>query len=533
MTFNVAVLNVQSLGNKAASINACIVDKHLDLFAIVEPWHDSFESPSIIAATPPDYQVIERARSRSDKAESSMRHNYGGICVFFRRNLKVRLVDFPLYKSFELLPLFIFNPPITTLLLVVYRPGSKPPTVDFIEEFGDLLERTSSYNQCIIVGDVNLHLDDPKAPQVGSFLLLLDNFDLTERVREPTHKLGHQLDVFITRSNQPVSAMTVYPPLLLSDHSLITASFTGPDKQSVPRRPRIKCRCWKRLDIECFAADLNQSDLVANPPIDATELFDCYNTTLKQLVDRHVPVVTVTSYSRPNAPWFDRECSQAKAKTRRFEKIFKKKHDGASEWKWLEQFQLQRLLYSSKFITFWTDRINACGRDSKMLWSRLRGLLQPANEAMIEHSPEQFADQFTKKVERIRSSTARAPTPLITKRSISNPLTHFNPVTSDEVLKILLTAPAKQCSLDPVPTWLVKKLDSVFAPIIANLCNASFDQCTLPVDQKRAITRPLLKKPSLDTSDLNNYRPISNLSFLSKTVERLVDARFTAYAENN
>jgi hypothetical protein len=48
-----------------------------------------------------------------------------------------------------------------------------------------------------------------------------------------------------------------------------------------------------------------------------------------------------------------------------------------------------------------------------------------------------------------------------------------------------------------------------------------------------AITRPLLKKPSLDINDLNNYRPISNLSFLSKTVERLVDARFTAYAENS
>jgi len=34
-------------------------------------------------------------------------------------------------------------------------------------------------------------------------------------------------------------------------------------------------------------------------------------------------------------------------------------------------------------------------------------------------------------------------------------------------------------------------------------------------------------------SDLNNYRPISNLSFLSKTVERLVDARFVAYADSN
>ena len=167
-----------------------------------------------------------------------------------------------------------------------------------------------------------------------------------------------------------------------------------------------------------------------------------------------------------------------------------------------------------------------------MLWSRLRCLLHPA-DGVIEHSADDFAHQFTNKVERIRASTINAPAPYITKRSVSEPLTHFKTVTSDEVVKVLKAAPTKQCSLDPVPTWLVKKLSNVFAPIIANLCNASFDQCTLPVDQKRAITRPLIKKPSLDTSDLNNYRPISNLSFLSKTVERLVDARFVVYAESN
>ena len=176
------------------------------------------------------------------------------------------------------------------------------------------------------------------------------------------------------------------------------------------------------------------------------------------------------------------------------------------------------MLNSDKFTKYWTQKINSCGSDSKMLWSRLRGLLHPVNGA-IEHSADDFAHQFMNKVERIRASTANAPAPLITKRSVSEPLTHFKPVTLDEVVKLLQTAPTKQCSLDPVPTWLVKKLSSVFAPIIANLCNASFDQRTLPVDQKRAITRPLLKKPSLDASDLNNYRPISNLSFLSKTVE--------------
>jgi len=75
----------------------------------------------------------------------------------------------------------------------------------------------------------------------------------------------------------------------------------------------------------------------------------------------------------------------------------------------------------------------------------------------------------------------------------------------------LKTAPAKQCMLDPVLTWVIEKLSNEFAPIIANLCNASFDQRTLPADQKRAIRRPLLKKSSLDLRDLINYQPISNL----------------------
>ncbi len=39
---------------------------------------------------------------------------------------------------------------------------------------------------------------------------------------------------------------------------------------------------------------------------------------------------------------------------------------------------------------------------------------------------------------------------------------------------------------------------------------------------KKALVTPLLKKPSLDKADLKNYRPVSNLSFTSKLVEKAV-----------
>ena len=42
---------------------------------------------------------------------------------------------------------------------------------------------------------------------------------------------------------------------------------------------------------------------------------------------------------------------------------------------------------------------------------------------------------------------------------------------------------------------------------------------------KTAQVTPLLKKHGLDPSDLNNYRPISNLSTISKILEKLISNR--------
>ena len=65
------------------------------------------------------------------------------------------------------------------------------------------------------------------------------------------------------------------------------------------------------------------------------------------------------------------------------------------------------------------------------------------------------------------------------------------------------------------------------------MCNASMQSGELPQSHKCAVVFPRLKKPTLDADDANSYRPISNLSFASKFVERLVTARFVQHAEQN
>ena len=97
-------------------------------------------------------------------------------------------------------------------------------------------------------------------------------------------------------------------------------------------------------------------------------------------------------------------------------------------------------------------------------------------------------------------------------------------IDADEAVKLVRGATNKNCELDPVPTWIIKEFVGDLAPFIAYLINASF-----PSDQKCAMVTPILKKISLDPWDLSNYRPVSNLSFISKILERSVYTPHNGY----
>ena len=59
--------------------------------------------------------------------------------------------------------------------------------------------------------------------------------------------------------------------------------------------------------------------------------------------------------------------------------------------------------------------------------------------------------------------------------------------------------------------------------------NMSFVESSVPSTFKKAVVRPLLKKPSLDKEVLKNYRLLSNLPFISKVVERVVATRIESH----
>ena len=88
-------------------------------------------------------------------------------------------------------------------------------------------------------------------------------------------------------------------------------------------------------------------------------------------------------------------------------------------------------------------------------------------------------------------------------------------------------------SLDPVPTFLLREFIDELLPYLTLMVNASLVQGRMPASQKHAIVTPLLKKPGLDIADMNNFRPVSNVSFMSKIIERAVAIQLTGYLAAN
>ena len=93
----------------------------------------------------------------------------------------------------------------------------------------------------------------------------------------------------------------------------------------------------------------------------------------------------------------------------------------------------------------------------------------------------------------------------------------------------MLQSPAKSCSLDPLPHSLfIASLDNIL-PLLTLICNNSLRNGEPRASEKSAAITPIVKKSGLDPDCASNYRPISNLMFLTKLIERVVCQQLTAY----
>ena len=144
-----------------------------------------------------------------------------------------------------------------------------------------------------------------------------------------------------------------------------------------------------------------------------------------------------------------------------------------------------------------------------------------------------FLNFFDQKITKLCSAftSSQNVSPHIDPPLVPPSLSSFSPASNDEVRAAILRSSNASCALDIIPTFLLKScLDSLLLPI-TNIINLALLEGIFPDSFKSASVRPLLKKHNLPTDDLSSYRPISNLNFISKVLERIILSRINNHLQ--
>jgi hypothetical protein len=365
---------------------------------------------------------------------------------------------------------------------------------------------------------------------------LIDLFSLSQSVAGPTHKHGHTLDLVFHRPSDAIVCSSFVSHDLKSDHNAVLCRLNIP--KPVSEHVTISFRSFKKIDKESFRDDLATYFSVGGS-VSVSE----YNASLRSVLDRHAPLCQRTVRQRKSNPWFSSIAEQ-------FGKL--KRERRQAERRWLKsKLTVHKEIYESvkhkvndlidcAKTAYFSAQILA-SRTCKELFQNFNSLLgkQTASPLPTSYDPQTlpsvFSDYFTEKIKTIRDSFSPPdPTPSHPSSHYSGPsLDAFTPVSEKCVRDILKNMVPKSCELDPIPTNMLYENLDLFLPVITNLVNSSLSSGTVHTDLKTAVVKPLIKKPSLDKNQLKNYRPVSNLPFLSKVLEKVVLIQLLSHLEAN
>ena len=384
------------------------------------------------------------------------------------------------------------------------------------------------------MGDFNLHLDTPSATTT-TFNDILASFDTKQHVNFPTHIHGHWLDILITRS----SCKNIQTPTVadgLSDHNTVIADLKVPIAPAVSKH-NVFYRAIHSINIASFMTDIITSDLVTHPKEHVSDLHKQYSQILKTLLEKHAPTKSKSVSQKPQAPWMNPEIIQSKRRRRYLERVWLNSRSSLDRSRYTRQCHLcNRQMLKAKSY-YYENMVANNSATPKQLWKCINQLFhrRPApslpTHPSIKSLCNSFSSHFKDKISLIHSAFTDHTSDTVNADSpqLNSQLTSFEPATTTEVRTIIMSSPSKSCDLDPLPTILLKAgLDVLIKPI-TDIINVSLCSGLFPEDFKWAHVNPIFKKTTLSKEELNRYRPISNLSFISKILEGVVANRLSSH----
>lgn len=482
----------------------------------------------------------------------------GGVAFLLKKGLKFKKIDINLeVDSFEW---HAIRFPIHRYLLITIYRKQEISMLTFVEEFLEFMTIAcnKTLDTVILSGDFNVHFETSDKPS-RDLQNLITQFGLQQLVKDVTHEDGHMLDlVFInpcelcTTANVMSEYACTNNPNIKFDHFPVyfDLPISASNSSNQPQSKQYKnWRNIKNIDMPTFSSAL--IDNLKSWHEDKSggsfqSRVESYNKCLADTLDSFAPVqsILIKANETEHPKWFDAEYRKERRVRRRLEKLYKRLNTDDALQEYVRQRDhcvnlaniRQREFY--KNISDSTNNQATLFKTVSELWNKspLKALPTVTNNAKT--LANKFNHFFCDKIQNIRNSFSTSSGAVITEldlpqETLSTAQLHtLVPATLDELLEIINSKSFKTSFDDPLPAPVYKSCIETLLPYILELVNLSLSSGDMS-GLKESTILPILKKAGLDIDVFLNYRPIFNLQFLSKLIERVVLKRLTDHMTEN
>ncbi|CAB3991211.1 Hypothetical predicted protein [Paramuricea clavata] len=294
--------------------------------------------------------------------------------------------------------------------------------------------------------------------------------------------------------------------------------------------------------MDSFNEDLKVLDL--NDDYDLSVLIDKYENTLKETLQQHAPQKRRIITLRPLSPWYNEEIGQEERNRRKLERRWRASGLCIDRQLYVKQCETVNAMIKNAKTTYYSSVISSNAHNQKVLFSTVDKLVHRKPEKRYPTASSttelvnKFSDFFNNKIAIIWKELAIDSSHCNQRNQEEQyaqcvKFINFQEVTEHEIENVIDKVGKKSCELDPVPAKIFQGCQKTLLPIITKISNESLQSgCMLEI-LKEAVLKPKLKKDSLDYEEYTNFRPISNLQFLSKVIEKVAAGQLLEHLANN
>lgn len=519
--------NIQSISSKIGEIEV-LIDGYLErpsVLCFTEHWCVNTEI---------EFAKIAGYMLASHCSRANMSH--GGSCIFVENGIEYRelrdLTQLSIEGQMECSAVEISN----VIVICIYRPSSKTAKLDIflaaLSRLFDELRQRVFTKSLVLCGDFNIDLLVKDRDSVA-FIDLLSSFGLKQTIFDPTRVTAVSqtlIDNIFVGDICDINARVVINAL--SDHYAQEVSIPNEvelKKSSVNN----KIRNYSSGKMTVFREELlkcDWSEVLKEENVDIA-----YNNFTSILSLLSNIIFTYKTVSASSHSWMTQGIRVSSSNKR---KMYLQKIRGEISSERYRTYSkiLKKVVNLAKR---WANEsyIKNSRNKSKATWHLISQITHKAQKTKIDlqstfknRSFQNTLDDFNKYF--INVSSGKASFPLLDYQVENNHCSMFaHPADPPEVYRVIMGLnDTKSVGVDEIPVRLLKFVADLISVPLAYLINLTISQGIFPESLKVSLVHPVFKKGSKTV--LDNYRPISIQSNLSKVFEKIISERILKFVED-